>query len=406
MAARLIPAVVLFSAVQASPQSWKNETLELIDWVSSHKDMQGKPYRLESHTALSEDGVKLTLFRLARPGSSPLLLQHGVLDSTWMWVINPTVKSIALQLYDFGFDVWMANNRGNYFSSAWNRSESVAHSDAFWNFSFADMGIFDVPANIDYILNHTGKAHLQYVGHSQGTTQFFIAAQTPGLSEFLQKKVSQFIALSPVAFIGNTTSQLMVLMAQLGVASKMRSLFPHSFMDSSTLLDVEHAFCVLSAGVICQLAVGTVVGDGLLDSPAAIDKYSDHFPLGTSVKDIEHFAQFIRSNAFQKFDYGPAGNQVAYGRKTPPSYDLSRFNISSALFFGEDDDFVRPGDQERLLAALPEDVVTWKKSYHRFSHVTWHVGVESATSEFYSDLFQQLTAGQEGNDAELNNVLV
>lgn len=397
---RLLVALVLASKIIAEtqePRPGKNETQELNDWISRHRDVSGSPYQLESHIALARDGVKLTLFRLARPGSQPLLLQHGILDSAWMWVINPSVRrSIALHLYDQGFDVWMGNNRGNYFSSSWNRSEPVATSYAFWNFSFAEMGIFDVPASINYILKHTGKAHLQYIAHSQGTTQFFIAAQTPGVSEFLQQSVSKFIALSPVSFLGNTTNEFLKILARTGVVVKARSIFPYSFMDSSTLLDADHFFCDVTAGRLCKFSLDVFDGVSSLVSPAAIDKYSDHFPLGTSVKDMQHFAQLITSNEFRKFDYGPERNKEVYGSREPPPYQLSRCNINMALFFGENDAFVRPGDRERLVAALPPNVISWSKIYGNFSHVTWHTGVESATAEFYGDLVQQLTSVREG----------
>jgi hypothetical protein len=32
------------------------------------------------------------------------------------------------------------------------------------------MGLYDVPAEIDYILNVTGYEKLSYIGHSEGTT--------------------------------------------------------------------------------------------------------------------------------------------------------------------------------------------------------------------------------------------
>jgi lysosomal acid lipase/cholesteryl ester hydrolase len=36
------------------------------------------------------------------------------------------------------------------------------------------MGVYDVPAVIDYVLGVTGQEQLQWVGHSMGTTMFFI----------------------------------------------------------------------------------------------------------------------------------------------------------------------------------------------------------------------------------------
>jgi hypothetical protein len=44
----------------------------------------------------------------------------------------------------------------------------------FWDFSFFEMGLFDLPANIDYILEATKKNDLTYIGHSQGTSAFWV----------------------------------------------------------------------------------------------------------------------------------------------------------------------------------------------------------------------------------------
>jgi hypothetical protein len=36
----------------------------------------------------------------------------------------------------------------------------------FWDFDFEQMGSFDVPAVIDYVLLTTGNSKLGYIGHS------------------------------------------------------------------------------------------------------------------------------------------------------------------------------------------------------------------------------------------------
>jgi len=49
-----------------------------------------------------------------------------------------------------GYDVWMGNNRGNWF--AVNHTQYTPKQKEFWEFDFEEMGIYDVPAEIDYIL--------------------------------------------------------------------------------------------------------------------------------------------------------------------------------------------------------------------------------------------------------------
>lgn len=40
----------------------------------------------------------------------------------------------------------------------------------YWNFTWVEMGRYDIPAVINYILDHSGQEKLSFVGHSQGTT--------------------------------------------------------------------------------------------------------------------------------------------------------------------------------------------------------------------------------------------
>ena len=72
-------------------------------------------------------------------------------------------------LSDLGYDVWMCNARGNRYS----KNHTSLNSDymEFWDFTFHEMGKYDLPANIDYILAKTGYDQLHYVGHSQVSSE-------------------------------------------------------------------------------------------------------------------------------------------------------------------------------------------------------------------------------------------
>ena len=66
--------------------------------------------------------------------------------------------------------------------------------------SFDEMAKFDLPATINYIQTITGQDQLVYIGHSQGTLIAFAAFST---NPELEKKISLFIALAPIATMGN-----------------------------------------------------------------------------------------------------------------------------------------------------------------------------------------------------------
>jgi lysosomal acid lipase/cholesteryl ester hydrolase len=49
----------------------------------------------------------------------------------------------------------------------------VSTAKQFWDFAYFEMGKYDLPAMIDFILEKTGAPDLTYIGHSQGTSAFF-----------------------------------------------------------------------------------------------------------------------------------------------------------------------------------------------------------------------------------------
>lgn len=70
------------------------------------------------------------------------------------------------------------------------------------------MGLYDTPAMIDYILNHTNQEKLFYIGFSQGTTQFWVLTS---LKPEYNKKIKLMSALAPVAYTGHITGLLRFL---------------------------------------------------------------------------------------------------------------------------------------------------------------------------------------------------
>jgi pimeloyl-ACP methyl ester carboxylesterase len=75
------------------------------------------------------------------------------------------------------------------------------------------MGTYDVPAEIDLILETTGQAKLFYIGHSMGTTMFFVMmSQRPEYKE----KLHAMIALAPTAFFTPTKNPVYHFIQSIG----------------------------------------------------------------------------------------------------------------------------------------------------------------------------------------------
>jgi predicted alpha/beta hydrolase len=79
------------------------------------------------------------------------------------------------------------------------------------------MGIYDLPAVIDYILARTRQQGVYYIGHSMGTTMFFVL--TSFKPEY-NTKIHLMVALAPVAFMSHVKSDLskLAIFSRTGVS--------------------------------------------------------------------------------------------------------------------------------------------------------------------------------------------
>jgi len=177
--------------------------------------IQTKGYPCEEHKIITKDGYILGVFRIpyGRNSSSsspsrPVLLQHGLLDAATTWVMNFPDQSLRFILADAGYDVWLGNMCGNYYSRT-HVKYNPNRDSAFWDFSWDDMARDDLPSMIYYILNLTQQAHIAYIGHSQGRMIAF--AEFSRLNSDLQSHVSFYGTLAPVAHLGHIKSPIRYL---------------------------------------------------------------------------------------------------------------------------------------------------------------------------------------------------
>lgn len=73
-----------------------------------------------------------------------------------------------------GYEVWLNNSRGVKYSNRHERDGEWSLKDR-WNFNWAEMGYYDVPASIEYIREVTDAPKVTLIGHSQGTSQIWYA---------------------------------------------------------------------------------------------------------------------------------------------------------------------------------------------------------------------------------------
>ncbi|KRT84017.1 hydrolase, partial [Oryctes borbonicus] len=247
-------------------------------------------YGSESHTIETKDGYLLTLHRIStnqngEQGGRPVFLQHGLLSSSSDWVDSGD-SAVAFLLADAGYDVWLANSRGNVYSRA---HVSLSTSSAqFWNFSFHEMGIYDLPASLNYVSNITKQGgEIIYIGHSMGTTMFFI------FSSMFPKEASLIkimVAFAPVAYMTHLKSPVRYFAPfSKDMEWLARHLGVNEFLPNGRILKLLSYECELLkyAKEICENVIFAICGfDEKEFDPNLLPVVLAHAPAGSSTKTV------------------------------------------------------------------------------------------------------------------------
>ncbi|XP_049873917.1 lipase 3-like [Pectinophora gossypiella] len=348
-------------------------------------------YPLEEHEVITSDGYILTMHRIPhgrdnnnQPGDRPIVfLMHGLLSSSADWVLMGPGCALGYILAEEGFDVWMGNARGNYYSRRHLRlnPNGILNTD-FWKFSWDDIGHHDLPTMIDYALQATGRPRLHYIGHSQGTTAFFVfTAMRP---EYNAKIISMH-AFAPVAYMANNQNLFLRVIAPF---SKSLDQLAHliglgEFLPNNQIMTwAGQALCMDE--VIFQPMCSSIMfllGGWNEDQHNAtmFPVKLGHTPAGASVTQFAHYGQSISDKGFRRFDHGWLANRRLYGSRSPPSYDLSKITTPVFLHYSDNDPLAHVEDVFRLFRDLGRPAGLFRINMSKFSHLDFIWGIDART---------------------------
>ncbi|XP_017488577.1 PREDICTED: lipase member J-like, partial [Rhagoletis zephyria] len=346
--------------------------------MSIQELIEYRGFQSETHFIESADGYRLQTVRIINPHFQkrkqqqlkPVLLYHGYQCSGSMWIIatsgvlqangtyfeenvhredpGATGNTLGFVLAAAGYDVWLANSRGNIYST--NHSRLDPAEQEFWNFSADEIIKYDMPALIDYIRSTTKSPTVGYIGHSQGNLVMFgLLASQPKYNQL----VKPFIGISPVGFF--VEFNIPVIKHLETYRNYLPKLFPRNILSGATRWTGGSRWCTLPLvnEYICYL-----IYYGLMGSPKEqvdlrrLPIYVDNVMHGSSTRNFVHLLQHRTSLVY--YDYGDAEvNQRHYNQTYPPHYDYSAIsNQHMALIYSKNDWFLHLADVQRLKDSL------------------------------------------------------
>lgn len=356
-------------------------------------------YEVEEHSLETDDGYILTIFKvlppeevinkilkeiirkkqtnvlnkkhpydgIINPNDYICFFQHGLLDSSDGWVCNLRSKCLPYIMANKGFEVWVANSRGNKYCKSHHNLDPLneIEKEKFFDYSFDEMGRFDIPACLKYILhlktkdqeiisdyqnsnnisvlsgdnqidssnnlddastivNNKGrelekiledfpkpKKRIFYFGHSQGGASI-VSSLTYNI-EFFKQILKGVILLAPACRIANMNSSLIHLMKKLNIdkmieEKKIYEILPFSRDLQSFSIFINSVCPSMSLSLLEEISDE----ECLVNCPGRLKVFMSHYPSGSSLRSILHFRQMLETQKFQSYDFGSVLNSVKY----------------------------------------------------------------------------------------------
>uniref|UniRef100_A0A8C0BQZ0 Lipase n=1 Tax=Buteo japonicus TaxID=224669 RepID=A0A8C0BQZ0_9AVES len=344
-------------------------------------------YPSEEYDVLTEDSYFLSLNRfpyLISPLSgsrSPVLIVHGFSLDGGDWVDNLPNNSLGFILADAGYDVWIGNSRGN----SWSRQHLSLSVDQeeFWDFSFHEMAMYDLPAMVGFILRQTGQEKLFYIGHAQGNSLGFIAfSSMPQLAE----KIKLFV-LAPLYTFHHVKGPVLKIAFLPDVVLKVifgtKQLTLVGRKERATL--AETCSNVLTAEV-CENEIFLIGGYNKKNLNVV------GVPASLGHSQLQHYL-----HSFKQFDYGEK-NQEKYNQVNgvsplpdhPPLYRIEEMRVPAALWSGGEDWVNPPPETQRLLPRITN--LIRHKHFADWNHFNHHWGQDAPQR-----MYKQMVALMEQN---------
>ncbi|XP_011692768.1 PREDICTED: lipase 3-like isoform X2 [Wasmannia auropunctata] len=353
-------------------------------------------YSAEEYYVTTKDGYNLVIHRISeRPLSKTqqrrkvVFFQHGLLVSSDTWVLLGPGRDLAFLLVDQGYDVWLGNYRGSSYCKSHVKISS--QNKDFWQFSYHEMGTRDLPAMIDYVLNYTKQKTLRYIGHSMGTTMFFILLS---MKPEYNAKIELGICLAPIAiwkepyplnvfkYIGNEDIK------EFFDFNKIYELYS----TSSRIIKMGRTLCAdkTITQALCVAIISLISGFNSAQFNATLlPEILSYFPSGCSMQTLHHYYQNLITEKFQAYDYGYLDNYKQYGQIRPITYDLKKITTPLALFYSGNDFFTSKPSVLETYRHLPNVIVLEEISYKLFNHLDFLYAIDVKTL-LYDRLIQLL----------------
>lgn len=308
----------------------------------------------EEHEVITEDGYILSLFRFLSKKNEgkilkrPVLYIGGHLDSAESLFFLGE-NSPGNYFLENGFDLWGANKRGSKYSQKTHVNPNIKYKE-YWDFSFQEVGRYDVKAFYDYILKFTKSKKLNVLGQSMGGLEYIVAAADDEIGNWIQEHSNKVVLQAPNILMQYQTDIKMKFVGNY-IVTFGQQLWDFLGEYSSPVIPFPEFLSVplIKFWIYDERYIQHIFPGGNLrndwDCLECLKVLLYHYDSGTSMRQFYHIFQHQRTSTddrqLYKYDFGEKENWERYNQATPPAYDFSRIR-NELIILGSTFDQISP----------------------------------------------------------------
>ena len=291
-------------------------------------------YTCHAYNVTTYDGYIITIFYIPpHPNCTtvhpiPVVFMHGLyLDGSDCIIPGPG-KATCYILSDHCHHVWVGNVRGNRYGRA-HVSLDPDKDPQFWNFTFINMGLGDLPAIVDFVLLRSGQKQINFNGFSQGMAAFLImCSQKPEYNA----KFNRAFGMSPTIWL--THARFLPLYIQEALATLFLTPMGEVFRYGGPVQQIANIVCGTSDTTYpgCTAVIFAFLGyNNYTVSPDTLQVVVSCETSGTSYANFKEWGKVPRDGF---------------------PFDLSNVTVPMLHVTGTDDNISTPQDMQTLMRNL------------------------------------------------------
>ncbi|CAG9815304.1 unnamed protein product [Phaedon cochleariae] len=289
------------------------------------------------YNVTTKDGYQISIIRawpthITQP--IPIVMGHGIYMNS-LGFISMFNKTIAYNLIQEGYDVYLINFRGTLFSTG---HTNMTQSDYdYWMYSFHEMGICSTLTALDLVARISGKPKSIYIGYSMGTTAMFVYSTLYPTEA--SERLAGVIALAPVANVTEIRSIVSYFAPfwRFPIKPIAKLLFNGILLPRNEAIN---RFCAYGPIPIflCYASRVLIFGPDFKSlDPLYRPVTNINHPDVIAANVIEHYWQCYKTRRFIQYDHGAEENLIQYGSVIPPDYPIEDIRTPMSFFVADND---------------------------------------------------------------------